>query len=181
MSKLPTYPVNKIPYDGPKTLKSISERIAQDAKERGLDISPKNIAFVIQHTFSVGGALNSIPHFITASAKSFGRWVPDRKGIVLRKRYYVERAIYRRQFSVQLRKCRAYLRKTNELYDDYKENSGAEVIYSYPIWKMATGRKAELDRMYRKLNKIRSNFMKKEREKFNYVTIPEKKNKKYKN
>lgn len=170
MLKLPTFPVNKVPYNGPKSFNSIMERIAQDAKENGFDISPKNTAFVIQHTFSVRGALNSIPHFVTCSIINFGRWVPDPKGIKLRKRYYVERARYRKAFSKQLKKNRAYLQKTKQLYGEYV-NSGAEILLDYETWKKATGRRRELDKMYRKLNKIREKFMKKEREKFHYVTI----------
>lgn len=170
MSKLPTFPVNKVPYDGPKSFKSITERIAQDAKETGLNISPKNIAFVIQHTFSVRGALNSIPHFVFCSIKRFGRWVPDPKGVKLRKRYYIERARYRQAFSRQLRRNRKYLEETKRLYGEYR-NSGAEILLDYETWKKATGRRLKLDQMYRKLNRIRENFMKKEKEKFNYVTI----------
>lgn len=170
MSKLQTYRVNKIPFEGPVTFKAITEQIAQDAKENGIDISAKNIAFVIQHVFSIRGALESIPYFIPAFIKGFGRWIPNKDGVKLRKRYYRARAKYNAEYKLRLRRAKAAIIYSKILYAKYLETSTAEIQLSYYLWKKASGRKKIIDKKYNELNQLRRTFHKREKNTFNYVT-----------
>jgi len=172
-------PVNKVPYPGPTSYKRITELIAIDAKERGMDfITPSIVRSVIHHLFAKRGALQGIPYFVRASIKGFGKWEPDKDNEKLRERYYVERKRYREAFRKQLRNCRQIIRYSKKKYKEYREESTAANPLPYKYWKIASGRKKVIDGAYRKLNKIRSNWMKKEKNKFNYITIREQKRKK---
>jgi len=155
------------------------DRIADDAKAEGMDfIQPKIINTVIQHVFSKRGALMGIPYFVMCYVKGFGRWIPDQKGVKLRQQYYVERKVYKKAFSKRLRLNRAILKRTKAMYWKYWHTTTSERKMGFKLWKIASGRKALLDQKYRELNKIRTDFMKKEKNKFNYITIRKVKRKK---
>jgi len=175
MSKLPTYPVNKVPFDGPTTFKGITEQIAQDAKEKGMDITPKNIAFVIQFVFSKRGALNSIPHFVYASVRGFGKWLPDPEGMKLRIAYYAERVAYMRKFRSMSNLNKSMVKRAKRRYQEYLETNTAEIKLGYAAWKRATGYKHKLDVKYRRLNRLKHNYVKREKEVYGYVLTRKKK------
>ena len=169
MSKLSTHPVNKVPFNGPVSFKSITEQIARDAKKEGIDIDSENIAFVIQFLFSKRGALGGIPHFVYASITGFGKWLPDKKGVKLRKRYYKERKEYLAKFYRRSKLNKAMVKKTKELYFRYLETSTAEIKMGFHAWKKATGRKKKLDAKYRELNKLKRDYIKREEKIYGYV------------
>jgi len=166
------FPVNKVPYDGPNSYPKLLDRITEDAKKEGIDfITPKIVNSVIQHIFSVRGALGGIPHFVLNSIVGFGRWIPNQSLVKLRKQYYIDRIKHKRAFSKQLELNRRMVKRCKAAYSKYFHSSTAEITMTYLVWKKATGRKRKLDTAYRKLNKLRTDFMKLEREKYNYITI----------
>jgi len=166
------YPLNKVKYDGPTSYSKLVDRIAEDAREEGIDfITPEIVNSVIQYIFSVRGALGGIPHFVLNSIVGFGRWIPNKSLVRLRKQYYIDRAKYKKAFKYQAQNCKGRLNRGKAAFTKYYKNSTAEIKMSYKIWHKATGRKAKLDSEYRKLNKLRRDFMKLEREKYDYITI----------
>lgn len=171
MLKLQTYHVNKVPFEGPKTFKAISEQIAEDAKKEGLDISANDISSVIRFMFSLRGALNSVPYFIEARLSGFGRWIPDQKGVRLRKRYYKAKNKFNDQFRAQLKRCRESLKYSKRMYNKYLANSTAEIKLSYPMWRIASGRQEVIDQRYKELNQLRRAFYKREKNVFHYGTM----------
>lgn len=166
------FPVNKVPYDGPSSYKKLLDCITEDAKKEGIDfMTPKIVNSVIQYTFSVRGALGGVPHFVLNSIVGFGRWIPNKKLVKLRKQYYIARAKHKKKFTYQLSLSKQMLKRCKAAYSKYYHSSTAEITMTYLVWKKAVGYKQRLDASYRKLNKIRRDFMKLEREKFNYITI----------
>lgn len=171
-------PVNKVPYNGPQTYTQIIELIAKDAQEKGWDfIKPNIVNSVIQRVFSVNGGLSGVPHFVLNSIKRFGKWLPNPEQVRKRERYYVDRKIYKQKFSYQLHLNRAMLKRAKAAYKKYYFQELPEIKMGYRLWMRATGRTRKLDRAYAKLNKIRKDWMKKEKEVYQYITIKERKKK----
>jgi hypothetical protein len=68
-------PVNKLPYNGPKTHNGILRKIHKEAQEQGKDISFNYIGRTVYLFFGFNGFAYYLRRLETFSIGGFGRWV----------------------------------------------------------------------------------------------------------
>lgn len=169
MNDLIPQKVPKVPYDGPKSIKAIFERIVEDARAEGKDhITIKHVETVIRYVFSVRGALKGVPLFVVASIKGFGNFIPDEESRKLRDQYYVDLKKYRAKFSKRMWLNKAILKRSKEKYWEYYNQEFPEIKLGYKMWLKATGRDKLHRRKFKELDNIRIAWNKKEKEKYNF-------------
>jgi hypothetical protein len=155
-------PVNKVPYDGPRSFRSIRKAIVEEAIEKGWDfITPAVVTSVIRYMFSKGGALKSIPFFLTTHMPLFGRWIPSEEGKKIRRRFIKARKKHRWEIHIRAKKIKRYRATFDKYYDQYLENSMAEVPMNKEAWLIATKRTAKLKKMNREIYTLRRRWQKK--------------------
>jgi len=156
-------PVNRIPYEGPRTVDAIFKAIAEDAKKNNIEISAKTVRFIVRFIFSEKGALKGILRFFFTSVYGFGTFLPDPKKIKKREKYYREKVAHHKSSKSLFLKIKRLQQKAEKEYLEYLENSTAEIKLTLESWKEANKYKQKLDSMYSEFNAMNRKFRKRKR------------------
>jgi hypothetical protein len=113
-------PVHKLPYDGPKTHRSILMRIHEEAQEQGKNLSLLYIQKTVGVFFSAIGFPYYFKLFLPFIVNGIGRWGPTRKGRNLRKKLEHKIAVKarrkeRKQQTLNRKDRKRYLAKKYQL------------------------------------------------------------------